>query len=205
MKNKLLYLFLTLLFCTSCQSQSNSEDWKTISASFIRDYENLDLRYFRIDYVENLNVIRSLDSILIQEQVFTKWENKLKTIDRKQLNKSDLLDFELMNYEIKMNLLRISLEKEWLQIKPDTIPTTGTSDLPFGKSWYRYLLKKWVDISVSPEQMFEFGKEEIARIEGRMKALQIKTGLDSLAFQKHINSAHFFYQTPEEVQTAYEE
>ena len=205
MKKIFLFAFLSLLSFSTCKGQTTSIDWNAISTAFIQDYESLDLRYFRIDYVENLNVIRSLDSIIMQEQVFTKWNKQLKSIDLKQLSTSDLLDFELMNYEINMHLLRIELEKEWLKIKPDTIPTTGTSDLPFGKSWYNYLLKKWVDASVSPEQMFEFGKQEIARIKTRMKALQIKTGLDSIAFQQHINSPDFFYQTPDEVQTAYEE
>ena len=205
MKNKILYIILCFISYTNCQSQSSSLNWEEITSSFIEDYESLDLRYFRIDYVDNLNLIRSRDSILTQEQIFTKWADKLKTIDVKQLNKSNQLDFELMNYEIQMHQLRISLEKEWLTIKPDTIPTTGTSDLPFGKKWYRYILKKWVDASVSPEQMFEFGKQEIARVENSIKALQSKTGLDSLAFQKHINNPDFFYQTHDEVQAAYEE
>ena len=205
MKNKILYILLCFTLNTNCHSQTQSVDWQEITTSFIEDYESLDLRYFRIDYVDNLNLIRSRDSILMQEQVFTTWENKLKTINPKQLNKSDQLDFELINYEIQMNQLRISLEKEWLTIRPDTIPRTGTSDLPFGKTWYSYLLKHWVDVSVSPEQMFEFGKQEIARVESRMKALQLKTGLDSLAFQEHINGDDFFFQTHDEVQTAYEE
>ena len=205
MKRKFLYIFFFFICNTSCQSQTKTIDWPAISSSFIEEYQSLDLRYFRIDYVANLNVIRSRDSILMQEQFFTKWSNKLKTIDCKLLNKSDQLDFELINYEIQMNQLRISLEKEWLKIKPDTIPTTGTSDLPFGKAWYSYLLKHWVDASVTPEQMFAFGKQEIARVENRMKALQIKTGLDAIAFQKHINKQEFFYNTHDEVQSAYEE
>lgn len=75
-----------------------------------------------------------------------------------------------MRYEIALNLNRIGLEKEWQQQKPDTIPTTGLAALSNGKDWYTYFLRKWVDVNVTPEEMYAFGLTEIERVKMKMKS-----------------------------------
>lgn len=84
---------------------------------------------------------------------------------------------------------RIALEKKWVELEVDNIPDEGLSTIPMGKEWYAYFLKKWVDKEVTPDQMFEFGLNEIERGKSSMKALQVKSGMDSLTFQNHINAA----------------
>lgn len=207
MKNIYILMVCMLSLLTTCQGQDEPAPttWNDFTTQFQEKYKALDLPYFVIDYVENLEKIQDEVSILNQEKEFRFFENSLRRFDFNRLSPSEKLDYKIINYETQLNLHRIALEKKWLKIKPKTIPTTGVSDLPFGKEWYTYLLKKWIDQTVTPEELFEFGKREVKRVSSKMKAVQQRSGMDQASFQKHINSPDFFYKTPEEVQAAFEE
>lgn len=196
---------LAILFFTPLlKSYGQSNDFEHVMNEFILEYKKLDLPYFDIDYKANLELIQPLDAVLIQEKVFLKLASKIRTIDRYKLSKQDRLSFELMRYQINLNVERINLEKRWWAELPEVIPSNGVYDLPIGKDWYRYLLHHWVDLRVEPEQLFEFGKSEVERVTAEINALKVKSGLSNSAFDKHINDDSFFYNNPEEVHAAFE-
>ena len=80
---------------------------------------------------KNLEKIQPLDSVLHQKEVFFDLAHKIKKIDRYQLSKKDRIAFELMRYQINLNVERIFLEEKWLEQKPATIPENGVYDFHY--------------------------------------------------------------------------
>jgi len=184
--------------------KTNSSAWLSLRNSFEEDYQKLDIPDLQLSYVGNLNNIKTKVSIVRQEQYFQDVQKSLSKINIDELSSKDKLDYELIQYETSLNLERIALEKKWIELNVANISDQGLSTIPMGKEWYAYFLKKWVDKEAMPDQMFEFGLKEIERVKSSMKALQVKSGMDSLAFQKHINEADFFYNDVDLVQKAFE-
>lgn len=92
--------------------QNRINDWISISVQFEKDYKNLNLSQLQIGYVENLKSIKSIDSIIDQENLFKSLQKSLTQIDSEELSEKERLDYNLLQYETKLNLERISLEKK---------------------------------------------------------------------------------------------
>ncbi|MBC8757454.1 DUF885 family protein [Kordia sp. YSTF-M3] len=158
----------------------------------------------QIYYVDNLELIQSERNVAKQENMFRTYKKMLTAFDRSRLSKTQQLDYELILYEINLHIERIALEKKWLLIKPKRISTEGLQNVPMGKEWYAYFLKKWVDAEVTPDGLFQFGLSEIHRAKTAMKAIEKASGLDSLEFQNYINRPIFFHTNVEAIQNNFE-
>ncbi|MFT6319212.1 MAG: hypothetical protein ACJAT4_000129 [Granulosicoccus sp.] len=207
MKNKihLASLFFSIIFF-NCQNQNvpPSNELELVTKNFKEEFEKLKLPKNQLSYVANLQAIQRKDSVLQQEMFFQKITKDLQKINPKNLSKKDRLDFDLMEYESKMNLLRIAEERKWIDSKVENIPATGLFSLPNGKGLYTYFLKRWIGLEVTPDEMYEFGLSEIERVRSSMKTVQVRSKMDSLTFRKHINDPSFFYEDVEEVQKEFE-
>ncbi|WP_299884036.1 DUF885 family protein [uncultured Lacinutrix sp.] len=201
MHRTIILISVVFLFSFSCNSQNN--DFQDVMKEFVQVYKELHLPDFKIDYKENLKSIQSLSLVQKQEEAFLKLADKIKGIDRYSLSKKDRISFELMRYQINLNVERIYLEKRWLKDPSVPIPENGVYDISIGKDWYRYLLHYWVDREASPEKLFEFGELEVEKIKNKISAIQQKSGLDEVEFNKHINTSNFFYKDPEDIQAAF--
>lgn len=197
-------LILSIYFVSTLNIEAQNQDFTKLMIEYKKDYNNLGLPEFKINYKENLESIQVWDSVLIREAKLMKMVDKIKTIDRYSLTKNDRISFELMRYQINLTSERISLEKKWLKQKPDLIPENGVYNLHIGKAWYKYLIHQWVDLKAEPEKLFEFGKQEVDRVKAKITALKGRSGLSNDAFEKHINDDSFFYNSPKEVQAAFE-
>ncbi len=207
MKHFLIILsiyFLALHAYGQDKSISTATNFRTVTKTFKEGYEKLNLPLNQLSYVVNLQTIQSKDSILKQEVFFQGFAKILQEINPESLPKKEWLDYELMQYETKINLLRINQEKKWCDLNIKKIPKTGLSKLPIGKSLYTYFLKRWVGLSVSPDQMFKFGLSEIKRVKDRMATVQTRTKKDRSAFMKHIKSSSFYYENVQDVQEGFE-
>lgn len=90
-------------------------------------------------------------------------------------------------------------EKEYL---PKTKPVIGASNLPGGKAWYAYRVKRETTTTMTPDQIYALGQSEIARIRGEMEAVIKQTGFtgDFKAFQAFLRSdPQFYVKTREEL------
>ncbi len=183
---------------------SSSEDLKLVSKNFKIGFEKLNLPPNQLSYIGNLQSIQSKDSILQQEVFFLNTTEYLQKINPKKLSKKDRLDFELIEYETKMNLLRIAQEKKWSDLDIQDIPDTGLFSLPNGKDLYIYFLKRWIGLEVTPDEMYKFGLSEIERVKSRMETVQTRAKMDSLTFRKHINNPSFYYKDVKIVQEEFE-
>lgn len=65
-------------------------------------------------------------------------------------------------------------------IKVEYLPkcrtTAGISDIPEGKELYVYLAKFWTTTNLTPDEIFEIGQKEVARLRSEMEKVKIQTG-----------------------------
>ncbi len=206
MQNRFFIAIFCLVLFMSCRHETNPSSvyFKSVSKEFTEGFKDLNLSPNQLSYVANLQSIKRKDSIVQQELFFKKIEGLLHKINVEELSKNNRLDFELMSYETKMNLLRVTREKEWSDLKIQDIPNTGLFSLPNGKKLYTYFLKRWIGIEVTPDEMYTFGLNEIERVKSRMKTVQTRTKMDSLTFRKHINNFSFYYEDVTIIQKEFE-
>ena len=78
------------------------------------------------------------------------------------------------------------IQNEYL---PKTRKSSGISDIPDGKALYTYLAKQWTTTEMTPDQIFELGQKEVARIRAEMEKVKAEVGFkgDLKAFFKHVN------------------
>jgi len=90
---------------------------------------------------------------------------------------------------------------------PNSRETVGYSDLPNGKAWYEYQIKKNTTLSLSANEIHDIGLSEVSRILSEMKKVKDTVGFkgDLAAFFDHLrDSDEFYYNTPQELIAAYE-
>ena len=77
-------------------------------------------------------------------------------------------------------------------IKNEYLPkarvSSGISAVPDGDKYYAYLAKYWTTTSMTPDQIFELGQKEVARIRAEMEKVKAEVGFkgDLKAFFKHV-------------------
>lgn len=83
-------------------------------------------------------------------------------------------------------------EKEYL---PKSKPVIGASNLPNGKEWYAYRVKRETTTTMTPDQVFALGQTEIARIRAEMDSIIKQTGFqgDFKAFLTFLRTDPQFY------------
>lgn len=194
----IIMLPVTVVFC-------QPRPWDTLVSQFVEDYEELDIEPLRLAYLDNLAGIQSPEAIRRQAEVFEALRNDLNHIEYEELLPSQRLEYDLLQYHLSLNEERARLEQQWNCTRPPgDIPSTGLASLPNGKALYAHFLKRWVDASVTPDALFEFGMSEIEKVQSELKRIQERSGMDSLAFQQHIGSDAFFYKDVDAVQQAFE-
>lgn len=90
---------------------------------------------------------------------------------------------------------------------PHARDSVGYADLPNGKAWYEYQIKKNTTLSLSADEIHEIGLSEVARILSEMKTVKNTVGFegDLSAFFNHLrDSDEFYYKTADELIAAYE-
>lgn len=59
---------------------------------------------------------------------------------------------------------------------PKCRASTGINEIPGGKEYYAYLVKQWTTTDMSPEEIFETGKKEVARLRAEMEKVKEQVG-----------------------------
>jgi uncharacterized protein (DUF885 family) len=181
-----------------------NSSWDAFSTKVVNEYEGLDINGLRIYYVDNLSNIRSLESVLIQERFFEDTKNSLQNFERSELSSTQQIEYDLIQYFSELHLERIALEKRWTQIKPKKLSLEGLAAVPMGKEWYVHFLHRWVDLEVNPEDLFDFGMEEIKKVKQRINQIQEKSKLSDKDFKDYIDSDTFYIKDPQEIKAAFE-
>ncbi len=94
------------------------------------------------------------------------------------------------------------LRQEYLPRCRDTI---GLSALPNGRTWYEHCARHYTTTTLTPEQIFELGTSEVARITAAMEALKKSAGFagDLAAFSKHLDETTPVFRTKPDLIRAY--
>ena len=97
------------------------------------------------------------------------------------------------------------LKDEYL---PQARASSGISALPGGAGYYAYLVRDQTTTQKTPEEIYQTGLKEVARIRGIMDSLKNAVGFkgDLAAFFAYMNTDKKFmpYKTPQEVLAAFE-
>lgn len=99
--------------------------------------------------------------------------------------------------------MRDFLRDEYL---PNAREGVGQMHLPDGKAWYAHNVRVNTTTDLTPEQIHQFGLEEVARILAEMNAVREQVGFegDLQAFFAHLGSDdQFYFRTEEEALQAY--
>ena len=78
---------------------------------------------------------------------------------------------------------------------PQSRATLAAADLPDGREYYRYLIRHFTTLDMTPEAIHELGLAQVARIRGEMDGVMKKTGWtgDFAAFLQFLRSDPRFY------------
>lgn len=92
---------------------------------------------------------------------------------------------------------------------PSARGSVGASAMPDGRAYYRFCVKKFTTLPLTPEEVHNTGLAEVKRIRGEMDAIRQRVNFegDFAAFLQHLRTSGEFYpKTKEELlkQTAYE-
>ena len=97
------------------------------------------------------------------------------------------------------------LQKEYL---PKTRTTSGIGTLPDGAKYYAYLVRQQTTTNKTPEEIYQTGLQEVARIRANMDSIKNVTGFKGNlpAFFEFMKTDKQFmpYKTPKEVLDAFE-
>ncbi|WP_412985970.1 DUF885 domain-containing protein [Pontimicrobium sp. IMCC45349] len=196
------YLLIILLAFSQAVVSQNSNVNK-LRTDFVKGYRALQLPYLQVNYTQNLGAIKQSSEIKNQEAFFLTFQKQLKNISVHNLDEYQLLDYHLMRYEIDLNLERIFLEKQW-NYNTHLDDTKSIYSINNGKKWYAYLLKRWVNANVTPDEIYNFGLQEIEKVKTEMKAIQVKSGLSEKAFNAYLNDTSFYFNTVKDIQFNFE-
>lgn len=96
------------------------------------------------------------------------------------------------------------LKNEYL---PKARASSGIGELPGGKAWYAFLVKQSTTTSKTPEEIYQTGVDEVARIRRIMDSVKNAVGFkgDIQSFFEYMKTERRFmpYKTPEEVIAAF--
>ncbi|MGE5108210.1 MAG: DUF885 domain-containing protein [Sphingobacteriales bacterium] len=95
-------------------------------------------------------------------------------------------------------------EKEYLPVSRNS---SGIDSIPNGKERYAYLVRYWTTTDKTPDEIYETGLKEVARIRGEMERIKNEVGFkgDLKAFFEFMKNDKQFmpYKKPEEVIAAF--
>jgi uncharacterized protein (DUF885 family) len=99
--------------------------------------------------------------------------------------------------------------KQWFESSylPAARPEPGVGSLEGGAQLYEFLAREFTTTNMSPEQIHETGKREVARILAEMEQVKASVGFDGnlQAFNDFLRTdPQFYYDTPEELLEAYQ-
>jgi uncharacterized protein (DUF885 family) len=192
--------FILALFAPDTQQQNFDQ----FSVRFISGYQVLHIPDLDLSYVSGLQHIGSAGSIQKQMDFFSSIKSQLHYYKTAELNSSQKLDYDLIEYETNINLQRLVLEQQWTRQPPAKISTDGIITVPDGKAWYAYLLKRWVSDDVTPDQIYQFGLTEITRVKKHIEDIRLQTGMSEDDFYNSLNDSSFFIRDPKMVQQSFE-
>ena len=131
-------------------------------AGFTSRYAALNVDPRVLEIRDRLQEIPDDAALAEQERFFHDQAERLSKFDRTKLSSEEKEKADLIAFLIERHTERIELEKEWAR-NGRVMPAHGMEGLPQRKRWYKWLVKRYTSIAISPEEVKFLGESEIAR------------------------------------------
>ncbi len=198
-------LYLLILFSSiSCRPRKNEKSFSDIRLEYISGVKKLNLVDLQLSFKENILADKSIQSIKAQIHFFRKLKSETGLIKPGALNSEELPDYDLINYQAGFNLERLDLELNSFENQAAIAGAESIYQIPLGKDWYKYFLKRWLGDDVSPAEIYQLGLEQIKRSQENFEAIRLRLGLSEEAFYSRLNDSLFFLNNEAEIKKDYE-
>lgn len=196
----ILLVFLVFLLLSA---GNPNEEFPSLCDTFEKEYQQLNMAGLQLSYKGNINAIPTGKERNRQLNFFQKYYKALQEIEISNLQEEDQLSHAVLTYEVSLNIERLDLEEQWksnnFELKGDRL-----HDEAMGKKWYAYYLKRWVDAEITPDWAFQFGLEEIEKVEKNMSRIRNRMGMDETTLQKYLLDSTYFLASNEEIEEHYD-
>lgn len=169
----------------------------------LKDIQELQLPTIQLSYVDNINTITSSEQLVRQKNALEDIQNQLSKLSYETLPQLQKRDFDLLKYETALNLEHIALGQKWLTNPNRVLSEKSLRNTTYGKAWYQYFLKRWVDITVTPEQLMVFGEKEVERVHQRLLKAQQEVKRLLPKDTQNLEQDRFFLNNIDAVHTAF--
>ncbi|MGV3629778.1 MAG: DUF885 domain-containing protein [Bacteroidota bacterium] len=198
MKKALILFFL--LFSQLALADGENRRFRLQVESFVKAYSELGIPELTFDFKEYFNAIPVPEKLNRQEVFFNRQDSLFRLVNPAKLKRENSVMLGQVKYEIAFNLERLQLEKNWHALgRP--LPYATLYDMPEGRKWYAFFVKRFTSLETAPEEIMAFGLSEVKRINREIDSLQLKLGYKSRPdFYTFLRSDSFFITDKQQVQ-----
>jgi len=155
--------------------------------------------------IESCNNLISEESEIDNHPIYNDFKRKVGQLELPDNVKSDFLNNVKTSLINQFNDGYIMLVEYLKELKNNSNEDIGASLLPNGKEYYKYLLKLNNTINITPDEVFNYGKQEVKRIHDEMiqimKSVNYNGDLDSFFKFMREDNQFYFSNTNEGRQT----
>lgn len=188
LNKSIIVLFVSVSFGSSAQNIA----FLNLSKSFVTERAGLNLAEVELDYKVNFSNIKNQEELERQRLFFEDYRKKTNSVLKESLNSNELIRLAEIKYECDLNLERISLEKNWND-NGRKVPEGGLFSMENSKAWYSYLVKFFTSVTITPEQVFEFGQNEVKKIQQDIGLTKRQLGFKTdAAYYNYLKRDTFF-------------
>ncbi|MEO8567809.1 MAG: DUF885 domain-containing protein [Ginsengibacter sp.] len=186
-------LYLLILFSSiTCNVHQHEKSFDDIRSEYVSGIKKLNLSGLQLNFKENILADNSMELINRQITFFKKSKEALGSVKIPGLDSNESPDYDLMKYQIDFNIERLELESKTYDKRSSIAGAESIYEIPNGKAWYQYFLKRWLGDNVSPDEIYQSGIAQITRAQQNIQAIRIKLGFTEDEFYIKLNDSSFF-------------
>lgn len=200
----ILGIFLLLGLPATAQDDAAGLEFKVFGHWFVAEYNNRDIPALMLAYTDNLGNIPEPVQLQSQQDFFNEAKSRLLNIHVESLSAAQKIDYQVADFEIRMNLERLRLSRELAGNSPAENHSAGIYHVSNGKQWYAYYLNRWLGAELEPDAIYAFGIKQIERAKYNIEQIRQRTGQTPEQFDQTLIEQRFFTDDKAEVQKRFE-
>lgn len=202
------YTLFALLLLQSCLAQSQPNFDPALHAlvqDFIAEFPKQEISMVDFNYRDYLRAIPPSATLERQSAFLEQYKKRLGAIRRKFLSAEERLCYDHLAFQLKLHERRLALEKRFRATNPE-VPAEGLSRLDNAGDWYAFLAYYATGVDLSPEEIHQFGRNEVARVQAEIRAIRERLGYgaDSLGFLRMLKDDRFYLTDRDSIVATYE-
>lgn len=168
MRNALFFVVTAVLSLTG---YTQKDSFRLLCEKFVMQYDQLSIPETDLDYTVNFSRISDSTRLLSQKIFFTSFRARLDSLPLQALTHKEKIRYKQLLYECNVSLERIALELDWRK-NGMMVPSEGLFSMNNGKAWYAYYIKLFTSTSLTPEEIHNYGLNEVKRIQGELDSVR---------------------------------